>query len=114
MFYRSESSCNLGVVDAAFEDEDEVKARHRPSSIDLCPGYLLQVVSRFDLAQVASLFHIGVFLCRYSKELLLSRKLPPNLNLTTSCETSTGTGLCNLSLRLLCVLVYHDFPLVMM
>ncbi|KAI5426555.1 hypothetical protein KIW84_032116 [Lathyrus oleraceus] len=54
----SENSCNLEVV-------DEVEAQHRPAGIDLCPGYLLQVVSRFDLDQVASLFQLGVFLCRY-------------------------------------------------
>ncbi|KAI5436368.1 hypothetical protein KIW84_022733 [Lathyrus oleraceus] len=43
-------SCNLEVVDAAFEDEDEHEAQHMPAGIDSGPGYLLQVVSRFDLA----------------------------------------------------------------
>ncbi|KAI5410496.1 hypothetical protein KIW84_055851 [Lathyrus oleraceus] len=49
MFYRSENSSNLEVVDPAFEDE--VEARPRPVGTDICPGYLLQVVSHFDLAQ---------------------------------------------------------------
>ena len=37
-------------MDAAFEDEDEHEAQHMPAGIDSGPGYLLQVVSRFDLA----------------------------------------------------------------
>ncbi|KAI5410495.1 hypothetical protein KIW84_055850 [Lathyrus oleraceus] len=48
-----ENSCNLEVVDPAFEDE--VKARPRPVGIDLCPGelvYSLEKVIFVDADQI--------------------------------------------------------------